>query len=187
MANKVKFGLKNVYYAKATDDGTGTLTYAAPVRIPGAVNMALDPAGDTDPFYADDIVYYASAANNGYTGTLEIALIPESFRTDILGEAADDNNVMFESAEAESAEFALLFQFTGDKNGIRHCLYRCTASRASVNGATLEGSKTPQTDTLNLTVMPRISDNIVKSRCDATAAATQYEGWFTTVYEPVNL
>ena len=161
MANKVKFGLKNVYYAKATDDGTGTLTYAAPVRIPGAVNMALDPAGDTDP--------------------------PESFRTDILGEAADDNNVMFESAEAEPAEFALLFQFTGDKNGIRHCLYRCTASRASVNGATREGSKTPQTDTLNLTVMPRISDNIVKSRCDATTAETQYEGWFTTVYEPVNL
>lgn len=186
MANKVKFGLKNVYYAKATDDGTGTLTYATPVRIPGAVNMAMDASGDTDPFYADDIVYYASAANNGYTGTLEIALIPESFRTDILGEVADQNGVVFENAEAEPAEFALLFQFTGDKNGIRHCLYRCTASRPSVNGATMEGSKTPQTDTLNLNAMPRINDYLVKSRCDAANAATQYENWFNTVYEPVN-
>ena len=186
MANKVKFGLKNVYYAKATDDGTGTLTYAAPVRIPGAVNMALDPSGDMEPFYADDIIYYASAANNGYTGTLEIALIPESFRTDILGEVADQNGVLVENAEAEPAEFALLFQFTGDKNGIRHCLYRCTAARPSVNGATREGSKTPQTDTLNLTVMPRISDFVVKSKCDATTAETQYNNWFNTVYEPVN-
>ena len=77
--NKVKFGLKNCHYAKATlDPDTNAVTFATPVAIPGAVNLSLDPEGDTEPFYADDMVYYTTVANNGYSGDLEIALIPDS-------------------------------------------------------------------------------------------------------------
>lgn len=187
MPNKIKYGLKNVHYAVATDDGTGKLTYAAPVPIPGAVNMSMDAQGDSSPFYADNIVYWQGTANNGYSGTLELAKIPDSFRTDVLGEDADDNGVTFELSDAPTVEFALLFQFEGDANAVRHCFYRCTCSRAAVNGATVEASITPQTETLNITAMARIDDNIVKSRCDGATAATQYASWFTQVYEPVNL
>lgn len=92
--NKVKFGLKNCHYAKATlDPDTNEVTFATPVAIPGAVNLSLDPEGDTEPFYADDMVYYTTVANNGYSGDLEIALIPESFRKDILKETEDTNGV----------------------------------------------------------------------------------------------
>lgn len=184
MPNKVKYGLKNVYYAKATDNGAGVLTYGTPVAIPGAVNMSMEAQGDTTPFYADNIVYWQSVANQGYSGTLEIALIPDSFREDILGDTADTNSVQYETSGQKGSEFALLFQFEGDANAVRHCFYRCTASRAAVNGQTTEASITPQTETLNITAMPRISDELVKSRCDETTAPTQYAAWFTTVYEP---
>lgn len=184
MPNKVKYGLKNVYYAKATDNGAGVLTYGTPVAIPGAVNMSMEAQGDTTPFYADNIIYWQSVANQGYQGTLEIALIPDAFRTDILGDTADTNSVQYETAGQKGSEFALLFQFEGDVNAVRHCFYRCTASRAAVNGQTTEASITPQTETLNITAMPRISDELVKSRCDETAAPTEYAGWFTQVYEP---
>lgn len=183
MANKVKYGIENCYYAVATDDGAGNLTYATPVRLPGAVALQLDASGDTNPFYADNIVYFQSTANNGYTGTLELALIPDSFLTDVLGQKADQNSVMTEFSDAPVVEFALLFQFEGDANKTRHCMYRCTASRSSVTGNTVEASITPQTETINLTCMPRISDKLVKSKC-TDAEATQYAAWFSAVYAP---
>ena len=55
--NKVKFGLSNVYYAVKTTSPEGEVSYATPVRIPGAVNLSLDQEGEITPFYADNIVY----------------------------------------------------------------------------------------------------------------------------------
>ena len=182
MANKIKYGLKNVYYAIATDDGTGALTYATPVAWRGAVNLTLDAEGDTSNFYADNIVYWTGTANNGYSGSLETALIPDSFRQDVLGEKLDTGNVMIEKVGMPTVEFALLFQFEGDEKASRHCMYRCTASRPSVTSATVEASIEPQTETVNITAMARINDDVVKARCNADA--TPYATWFDAVYEP---
>ena len=77
--NKVKFGLKNVHVAAVTEGEDGAYTFETPERIKGAVSMALSPVGDTTSFYADDEEYFTSIANNGYDGTLEMALIPNDF------------------------------------------------------------------------------------------------------------
>lgn len=96
-SNKVKFGLKNCHYAKATFDEDGSVTYAKPVRIPGAVSLSMDANGEIEPFYADNIAYYVVNNNSGYEGDLEIALIPESFLTDIMHEELDGNGVLAEN------------------------------------------------------------------------------------------
>ncbi len=64
-----------------------------------------------------------TSANNGYSGDLEIALLPDNFRKDILMETEDANGVMVEDSNVETEHFALLFEFSGDKRKIRHCLY----------------------------------------------------------------
>lgn len=188
MGNKVKYNLKNVHAAKLTEsvvDGAVKYTYAAPQAIPGAVSISLDAEGDSSPFYADGIVYFRSVANNGYSGELEIALIPEWFRTDILQETLDSNGVLVEkSDQAESVKFALLFEFDGDVRAIRHVMYNCTASRPSIESETKEDTIEPGTEKLSLTADPR-EDGLIKSRTGDTTSAETYQNWYKSVYTPV--
>lgn len=65
MGNKIKYGIKNAYYAVKTQSG-----YDTPVAIPGAVSISLDPQGELYKFYADNIEYFRAAVNNGYEGDL---------------------------------------------------------------------------------------------------------------------
>ena len=139
MGNKVKYNLKNVHAAKLTETvskGVTTYAYATPQAIPGAVSISLDAEGDSSPFYADGIVYFRSTANNGYSGDFELALIPESFLTDVMHETEDANGVIVENKDVEPEHFALLFEFSGDQRKIRHCMYYCSATRPSVTGST---------------------------------------------------
>lgn len=187
MSNKVKYNLKNVHAAKLTEtvtEGVTSYSYATPQAIPGAVSITLDAEGDSSPFYADGIVYFRSYANNGYSGDLEIALIPEWFRTEILKEVLDTNGVLVEKADnAESVKFALLFEFDGDERAIRHVMYNCSASRPSIESSTKEETIEPGTETLSLTADPR-EDGLVKSRTGDTTAKATYDGWYQSVYVP---
>lgn len=191
--NKIKYGLKNVYYAKATIAADGSATYDTPVAIPGAVNMSLEPQGDSTPFYADNIVYYMGISNTGYEGDLEIARVPDSFKKDILGYIESDKNVLVEDAGAEPVHFALLFQFEGDQKATKHVMYNCTATRPAAAGATKAESVEPQTESLTITAtsiyVAAISNgvDIVKAESIDGTDGTTYSGWFTTVYIPTGV
>lgn len=185
MANKVKYGLSNVHYVPLTINDDGTATYQAPVRWPGAVSLSLDAEGDTTKFRADNIDYWVGQSNNGYSGDLESALIPDSFRKDILGDVEDANGVLVEDAGALTKAFALMFQFEGDANATRHVLYNCTASRPSVSGETTGETIEPQTETVSLTASTvwnnSLQMNVCKARCQKGDAP--YAGWFDAVYQ----
>lgn len=180
--NKVKFNLKNAHYAVLEEDASGTQQYAAPVPIPGSVSLSLDAQGDIYKFYADGVVYYQSASNNGYDGELEIALIPDSFRQDVLGEVLDSNKVLVETLSAVQKPFALLFEFDGDKKSTRHVLYNCTATRPSIESKTTEESKEVMTDKLSLSCTANSSGNVKASTLADTDSNT-YENWFNKVYQ----
>ena len=185
--NKVKFGIKNCYYAVATIASNGSATYGTPVALPGAVSLSLDAQGENTPFYADNIVYYTDVANSGYEGDLELALIPDAFKKDVLGFAEDANDVLYEDADAPVVQFALLFEFSGDKHNKRHVMYNCTASRPAVGSATKTESAEPQTETITITATSvynaTLQKNIVKASVTPTEA-TQYNAWLTAVYQP---
>lgn len=181
--NKVKYGLKNVHYATLTYSSAGTPVYGTPVAIPGAVSMSLSRTGDTYEFYADDGVYFELGNNAGYEGDLEIALIPESFRVDCLGETLDNKNVLMEGDNPTPGHFALLFEFTGDKHAIRHALYNCTATQNDVAGSTKGESVEVQTETLNLKAKALPNGGKVKAKTAASTDATVYSGWYGSVYQ----
>lgn len=188
MANKIKYGLSNVYYAVATIATDGTATYATPVAIPGAVNLSLAPQGDNVKFYADDIEYWVANGNNGYQGDFEMALVPDSFCQDVLKEIADSKNVLVEDANSEIVHFALLFQFKGDQEARKFVLYNCTCNRSDVASATKGESVDVQTEKLTITASSiynaSLQKNITKARTKANTDATTYSGWYNAVYIP---
>lgn len=185
MANKVKYNLKNVHAAVLTEtvvDNETVFTYGTPKAIPGAVSISLDAEGESSPFYADGIVYFRSVTNNGYSGDLEIALIPEWFRTEVLQEQMDNKGVLIErSTNSESVKFALLFEFDGDEKAIRHVMYKCTCSRPSLESETKEDTIEPGTEKLSITADPR-SDGLVKARTGDDVDQATYNNWYNAVY-----
>ena len=154
--NKVKFNLWNVYYAPLLTNTTSKIEYGTPIAIPGAVSLSLDPTGENTPFYADGVEYYTISNNMGYSGDLEIALIPESFRVDILKESPDSNKVLIENKDINVGKFALLFRFDGDIRAINHVMYNCSVSRPKIGSKTNEESKEVQTETLTISAKPLV-------------------------------
>ena len=181
--NKVKFNLWNVYYAPLLTNTTSKIEYGTPIAIPGAVSLSLDPTGENTPFYADGIEYYTISNNMGYSGDLEIALIPESFRVDILKESRDNNNVLIENKDINVGKFALLFRFDGDIRAINHVMYNCSVSRPKIGSKTNEESKEVQTETLTISAKPLVQ-GFVKAKTGDSTPQSVYDNWFKSVYLP---
>lgn len=184
MANKITYGLSNVnvWPITSTSDA-GTPTYGTKIKVPGAVELSLDAEGSSDPFYADDGNYYQPTANNGYSGSITIADLPNAFRENILRETVDSNGAHIENAEYEPREFAIAFEFKGDASKRRTLFWRCKATRPSVASSTKEDSITPNTQALSFTAMPRLDNSNVRTWAEEADAA--YADWYgSTPYEP---
>lgn len=187
-ANKVHFGLKNVHYALITYT-SGVPSWGTPKKVPGAVNVTLSKESSETKFYADDILYYFTTGNNGYTGSLEMADFPVQMRQDLWGqELSTTGKLLIEDVDAQPAEFALMFEIDGNESPDRFCFYRCKASRPDVTGATKADSVEVQTQTCDLTVMPVIDptsaskiDGKTYYRTTADTPSATYTSFFSSV------
>lgn len=81
-SNKIRYGFKNVYYA-LLKELEGNVTFDTPKPWKGAKSLTLDPEGETNIFYADDIAYNTENINNGYTGSIEMAYLTDAVKEDI--------------------------------------------------------------------------------------------------------
>lgn len=179
MSNKVKFNLKNVYYAPLSFSGT-TPVFGNPVSIPGAVSLSLEGNGDAQTFFIGG-VYYSISYNSRYEGELDIAMIPESFRTYALGEALDNNRVLVEKEGSRLKPFALLFEFDGDETHIRHILYNCVAKHPKITGKTKTESVEVDTETISISA-ESLPGGVIKAKTGDSTTKAVYNGWFSSVY-----
>ncbi|TKI50858.1 major tail protein [Bacillus mycoides] len=184
--NKVSFGLKNVHYA-TYEVKEGVVTFGTPIPMPGAVELTNEPRGDLIEFYADDMLYYSADNNQGYEGTLNIALLPEQFVIDALGEQLDETDgVLNELADAKGKPFALLFEFDGDVKATRHVMYNCSASRPNISSKSKTNSAEPNTNELKFVASPIILSTggrpMVKTKTTSKTTPAIHDNWYKKVY-----
>lgn len=196
---KVKFGLSNVHFfvlTETTDPQTGeiTMSYGAAIACPGAVNLTLDVADtESEPFYADDGVYYLPPAQpGGYTGTLEVALIPDALKLALMAYKKDTDDVMVEVGAPKNVYAAFTFEVDNDEKARRLVYYKASLGQPSVSAATTEATKTPTTETIPLTVIPTAKKftfgadelTVISGYSTPETDAAVYSSWHTTPHLP---
>ena len=193
--NKVKFGLKNVHYALVTEtvttDGSGaiTSTYGSLKALAGAVSLSMSSSASKSVFRADNSDYYISYGEGGYEGDLEVARVNEDFLKDVLGYVEDDDKILVEAGSAFKTTnyFALVFEFDGDAQATKHCLYKCSASRPDIASQTTgeNGSTDPQTETITITAVPRAdNDKYIHLQTQDSTTTAVIEAWYSAVPVP---
>lgn len=179
--NKVRYGLSKVHVAELIEKD-GVVTFGVPKAIKGAVNLTLDPEGSQNPFRADNMDYFISSSNKGYTGELEMALIPDWYLEEYQGHMRSDKGELIEIANTSMKPHALLFQFEGDEKAIRHTLYKVISGRPSKEASTTDDGDEPQTETMPITATPLDSNGyyVVKSKTTEDTPQDEYDKYFTT-------
>lgn len=179
---KVHFDITNVYVAKHIVNN-GILTFDTPKRLYGAISMDLRANGETVKLRADGMDYYVSNSNNGYEGDLSIAMAPDWFRQEILGEElTESDKVLVENANSEQAAFALLYEFKYDKHHRRHVLFNCVASRPGIKGENKDNQRDADTESTSITASP-MEDGKVKASTTEETPKEVYNNWFNKVWE----
>ena len=181
--NKVHYDLTNVYIAPMTSEGENP-AWGTPKRLYGAISMDLTANGETVKLRADGIDYYTNVSNNGYEGDLNLALVPDWLRTEVLGDTiTETDKVMVENALAEPKHFALIYEFLYDKKNRRHVLFNCLAGRPNIQGENKDNQKNPDTESLTITATPLAGGHVKASTTEETPEEI-YKNWTDAVWQP---
>ena len=183
--SKVRFGLKNAHYAVLTETESGgviSYSWATPVAIPGSVSLTLDAGGDVNNFYADNRVYFSSKGATSFSGSLEVAKVPDAMLTDVFGYELDSTSkVLVKNDQITPVRFALLYQIDGDAEDDCYVLYNCTASDPGIGSTTITDTVEPQTQSMTITAT-LLSDGSCFGRTTASTTTAVKNGWFSSVW-----
>ena len=175
--NKVRFGLSNLYFGTYTVAANGTVTLGSPVKVPGAVSLNLDPETEETVFWADNVKYYVTNADNGFTGEVEVAAFNDDFKTTFMNYVALTDGGIAQIKGMDNQTCYMMFQSEGDAQSRRGILYNVTLGQISRSYQTTEGTKEPQTATLSITVVGDNETGI--TRASYTEDATGYSTLFS--------
>nr|DAO42336.1 MAG TPA: tail tube protein [Bacteriophage sp.] len=180
LENTITFGLENVHFSKVTVAPNGTtITYTTPEKLTGAVDLELNPQSSEIKLKADNIDYYVSESNEGYTGKLTLYNPTEAFSEYING-LEKKGEFTLEKSTAQSKPIALLFQMEGDKHATRFCLPQVSVKRPKFSTATKDGANVNKVE-LEFTASPRSTDKVVRYKTNVTTTDEVYNKFFEKV------
>lgn len=171
--NTYRYGLKNCYYCIKGE--------STPKRLPGAVALNLTANVDIiTRTTSDGIEIPLSVDDKGYDGSLELATIPETFLSDIMGIYRDDNNVMCRGRHKIKL-FTLLFETKGSKK-IRYSLQSCYCNVPDFETSTEEEKPSIAVEKIGIKVIPYPCNNTIIKVISERDNPAVYQDWFKKIY-----
>lgn len=155
MPNKVEFGISNLHVGTYVDNN-GTITLGTPYHQKGAVSFSPEEQSDKSDFYADNIIYWSGYTGGSFEGDLEVALFDDDFKTSFLGYKRLTNGGLATVKNATKPNVYIAFAVERDQESRRCIFYNCTLGVITREFSTIEDTKEPTTETLNMTC---IGDN----------------------------
>ena len=153
MANKVEFGISNLYVGTYSVGTTGTVTMGTPYHQAGAISFSPEEQSESNNFYADNVIYWSGYSGGTFEGDLEVAKFDDTFKTQFLGyiqKASDGGLAVVKNATKPKVYIA--FQVEGDSESRRVIMYNCSLGGITREYATEEESIEPATETIAVTV-----------------------------------
>mgnify|MGYP003316365302 CR=1 FL=1 len=182
MANKVEFGISNLHIGTYTVSAEGVVTMGTPITQPGAISLSLDPEEENSELFADNTKFWSEYSDQGFSGSVNVAKFSDEFKKAFLGYVELADGGIAKNKYAKKPEVYIAFQAEGDAEGRRMILYNVTLGGIQREFNTTEATKTPDTETINMTV---VGDNTTGlTKVGYTKDKTGYNTLFTNPPKP---
>lgn len=152
MANKVEFGISNLYVGTYSVDTAGVVTMGTPYHQAGAVSFSPEEQSESNKFYADNVVYWSGYTGGTFEGDLEVAKFDDTFKTQFLGYISKGDGGIGVVKNAVKPNVYIAFQVEGDSESRRVIMYNCSLGGITREYSTEEESIEPATETIAVTV-----------------------------------
>lgn len=182
MANKVEFGISNLYVGTYSINTSGNVVMGTPYHQAGAVSFSPEEQSEKNDFYADNVIYWSGYSGGSFEGDLEVAKFDDTFKTQFLGyiQKADGGLGIVKNATKPNVYIA--FQVEGDAESRRVIMYNCTMGGIEREYSTIEDSKEPVTEKISVTVAGDNKSGV--SMVSYNQASTGYSTLFTSPPAP---
>lgn len=180
----VQIGVDKLYYAICTSDTFSGVAYEAPVAIPGAIKLGVDPSGSVDVLYADDGPAEATSNVGAIKVNLNVKDLDLLTQAALLGHTVT-GGVMTQKTTDQPPDVAILFRSRKSNGKYRYVkLLKGKFSVPKTEYETRDDKIKWQTPTIEGIFMRREYDQAYKNVGDEDhvdwVAATG-TNWFTTV------
>ncbi|MHB1167355.1 MAG: major tail protein [Carboxydocellales bacterium] len=184
MPEGILVGLKKLYFAILTTDDANGFTYQAPVAIPGARAIKVDPKTSSESLYADDGPLVTSNQLGDVDVELETAYLTQTIQAALLGHSVV-GGVMTRKHSDISPYVALGYERTKENGSSRFVwLYKGRFEEMSTDDSTKEDKVKYNTPKIKAKFIRRIFDaawSKTTDQDDPTYVAATGTTWFDSV------
>ena len=175
-------GIDKLHYAKVIKDDKTGVTYSTVTRVPGLIEINIDPQTNSTTIYADDMPYATATAQGEINVSINVEDLPLEIHADLLGHEIKDG-VMISSGEDEPPDVAIMFQSKQRDGSTKYVkLLKGKFREPSENPKTKTDTPEFVTPTLEGTFINRIYDKIwKKTAVSSNRAFTGAETWYDSV------